>query len=71
LCQTHLVGIGDWFRKRSARRDQEAVQRAEETAYETDAERRAENIESKQADTMAARSTHEGSIDDANRLSDL
>ncbi len=64
------MGIGDWFRKRSQRKDEAAVERAADAAYETDAERRAENVESKQADTIAARASNEGSMEDVNRLSD-
>jgi hypothetical protein len=66
------MGIGSWLKRLRQRGDAEAIQRAEERAGETPAERRlaSEHIEDLQADEFAARSVREGNIEDAERFAE-
>jgi hypothetical protein len=66
------MGIGSWLKNWRKRSDADAIQRADERAGETPAERHraAERIEDLQADEFAARSMREGNIEDAERFAE-
>jgi hypothetical protein len=63
------VGIG-WWKRRGRRRDAEAVERAEERARQTRAERRVSSgdLTALKSDHRAARMVLEPNVDEAERL---
>ena len=66
------MGIGSWWRKLRAREDERTIERAQEESRETLDERRVTSgdMAGLQADEMAARSVHEGNIEDAERFAE-
>jgi hypothetical protein len=66
------MGIGSWFKKWRQQGDEEAIERAEERAVETPEERfvSEEGVVGLQADDFAARTVHEGNIEDAEHFAE-
>ncbi len=66
------MGIGSWWKRMTQRRDERAIERTEEEAHETLDERRVSSgdITGLKDDEFAARSLHEGNIEDAERFAE-
>jgi hypothetical protein len=66
------MGLGDRWRRLTSRDDERAVERAEEEQNETLDERRHSSGDATglEDDEFAARTFHEGNVEDAERLSD-
>ena len=66
------MGIASWWNKLMKREDDAAMKAAEERSHETPEERHATSgdMEGLQADERAARSMHEGNVEDVERFAD-
>ena len=66
------MGIGSWFKKWRKQSDAEAIQRQEEWANESAAERRLahEGVMGRQADDFAARRVGEGTVGEAEHFAE-
>jgi len=64
------MGIGSWWKRLMKREDEAAIERSQERAHETLDEQRVTSgdIAGLQSDEFAARSVHEGNIEDAERF---
>jgi hypothetical protein len=66
------MGLGDWWRRVMHREDERTIEHAEEKQNETLDERRysSGDITGLEDDEFAARTDHEGSIEDAERFAE-
>ena len=66
------MGLGDWWRRLMNREDDRTIERAEEQQNETLDERRhsSPDVTALEDDEFAARSFHEGNVEDAERFSE-
>jgi hypothetical protein len=66
------MGIGSWWKRMMQRKDEQAIERAEERSHETLDERRSSSgdITGLEDDQFVARNVHEGNIEDAERLAE-
>ena len=66
------MGLGDWWRRVMHREDERTIERAAEEQDETLDERRhsSSDVTGLEDDEFAARSFHEGNVEDAEKLAD-
>jgi hypothetical protein len=66
------MGLGDWWRRLMSREDERTIERAEEEQNETLDERRhsSGDVTGLEDDEFAARTFHEGNVEDAEELAD-
>jgi hypothetical protein len=66
------MGLGSWWKRMTQRKDEQAIEQAEEEANETLDERRMSSgdMTGLKDDEFVARNVHEGNIEDAERFAE-